>query len=75
MTDENPTPTPEETSAKLGDPIFEAPADLPEDKEATGYAVYDRVLGRYVSEVTPGKPSNSDAKRAANGHAYKVVRV
>lgn len=51
----------------------DAPKDTPEET-ATGYAVYDRTLGRYVTGVTPDKPSNP-GKSVAKGHAYKVVRV
>lgn len=51
----------------------EAPDDVDEDT-ATGYAVYDRTLARFVTPVTTDKPS-SPAKAVAKGHSYKVVRV
>lgn len=55
-------------------PAFDAPDDAP-DSVARGYAVYDRDLGRYVTGVTADKPSSADAKAAAKGHRYAIVRV
>lgn len=52
---------------------YAAPKDA-DESVATGYAVYDRTLGRYVTGVTvdkPGKPASA----VAEGHSYKVVRV
>lgn len=54
-------------------PMFEAPADA---DPGSGYAVYDRTLGRYVGGVTTDKPSKRDAdKLVGNGHVAAVVRV
>lgn len=52
---------------------FDAPKDV-DERFATGYAVYDRTLGRYVGGVTKDKPSKP-REAVAEGHAYKVVRV
>lgn len=72
MTENQPEPTePTEPSDQL---LVDAPKDAP-DGVAKGYAVYDRVLGRYVTSVTEDKPSAKDAKDAAGDHAYRVVRV
>lgn len=57
----------------VGRPV-QAPEDVSAD-DRTGYAVYDRTLGRFVSEVTTDKPSDEDAKAAAKGHPYAVVAV
>ncbi len=55
-------------------PLFDSPADREEG--ATGYAVYDRTLGRYVGTVTPEEPTKDAVKAVVPaGHAYKVVRV
>lgn len=87
MTDQ----TPETTDPQLGDDegtgdtpqapqpaavpeLPEAPEDTPEDA-ATGYAVYDRVLARYVGAVTKSKPSRAEAKKLAGGHEHSIVRV
>lgn len=51
-----------------------APKDVSEEAR-TGYAVYDRTLGRYVTEVTKAKPSAKDAKAAAGDHPYAIVAV
>jgi hypothetical protein len=66
MSEDQPTGQPEP-----GD----APKDVAEDT-ASGYAVYDRTLRRYVTGVTKDKPSDKDARAAvAEGHAYRTVRV
>lgn len=53
----------------------DAPDDVADDV-ATGYAVYDRTLGRFVTPVSTDKPSSSDARKAvAKGHSYATVRV
>lgn len=74
---ENPTEQPqptEETTAPEPE-LYDAPDDVPEGT-ATGYAVYDRTLGRFVGGVSKDKPSRSDAAAAVDkGNAYKVVRV
>lgn len=63
---ENPTEAPE---------LAPAPEDAP-DESATGYAVYDRTLRRYVGGVTTDKPSASDARKlVGKGHTAAVVRV
>lgn len=52
-----------------------APEDVPEDR-ATGYAVYDTQLQRYVTGVygLDAKPTDDAARKLApNGH--RVVRV
>lgn len=55
--------------------LFDAPDDVDEGI-ATGYAVYNRTLGRYVGPVVDKKPSKADAnKRVAKGHTTAVVRV
>jgi hypothetical protein len=55
--------------------LFDAPKDVSEDI-ATGYAVYDRTLGRYFGPVSEKKPSKTDAgKQVAKGHTAAVVRV
>lgn len=57
--------------------LFDAPKDVPA-KDATGYAVYDRTLGRFQGEVHHGtsKPSDDDAKAVVReGHQYAIVRV
>lgn len=54
--------------------LFRAPKDA-EDDIATGYAVYDRVLGRYVGPVTEDKPAQSAIKSLVGRHPHKVVRV
>lgn len=66
-------PAPAKRSKGVGEPV-PAPKDAPEETR-TGYAVYDRTLGRYVSEVTPGKPSAKDARAAAKGHPHTIVAV
>lgn len=71
--DPQPTPDPE-PEAKPDAELFDAPKDA-DDSVAKGYAVYDRVLGRYVSPVSPDKPSAKDAKAAAGDHSYRTVRV
>lgn len=63
---------PEATPADDG--LYDAPADAADDT-ASGYAVYDRVLGRFVGGKSAEKPKAADAKAAAAGHTYKVVRV
>lgn len=69
MTDE----TPEQSDSGAPAPMFEAPADA---DPGSGYAVYDRTLGRYVGGVTADKPSKRDAdKLVGNGHIAAVVRV
>lgn len=53
--------------------LFDAPADVPEG-ESIGYAVYDRELGQYVSEVYRGdKPKAADAKKLAEHYAIVAV--
>jgi len=53
--------------------LFDPPEDVPEG-ESVGYAVYDRVLGQYVSEVyRDGKPKASDAKDLAEHYAIVAV--
>lgn len=64
-------PVPDDQPTLLAD----APKDA-DEKVATGYAVYDRTLGRYVGPVTKDKPSATEARKtAAKGHTVKVVRV
>lgn len=80
MTEQTPEPTelegqnpdtPEEPDAP-----FDAPADRSDDDGATGYAVYNRTLGRFVGPVTDKRPSAAVAKRAVpDGHVHAVVRV
>lgn len=58
----------------VGEPVA-APKDAPEDT-ATGFAVYDRTLARFVGPVHTDRPSRSDADKAvAEGHVAAVVRV
>lgn len=55
--------------------LVDAPADV-DDNVATGYAVYDRTLGRYVGGVSTDKPSAAAARKlVGEGHQHKVVRV
>lgn len=69
---ENTTESSEPVSAAAP---FDAPKDHADDG-ATGYAVYDRTLGRYVGGVTTDKPSKRDAdKLVGDGHVAAVVRV
>lgn len=57
------------------DPVLpEAPRDAP-DATAKGYAVYDRVLRRYVGGVTTDKPSKSAVRELVGDHSYRTVRV
>lgn len=57
------------------DAPFQAPEDVSEDI-ATGYAVYDRTLGRYIGPVHDKRPSKSEAGKAVTeGHVAAVVRV
>lgn len=58
----------------LRPPQFDAPKDAPE-ATSTGYAVYDRTLGRFVGSVVGSKPSARKAQEAAPGHTVAVVRV
>ena len=58
------------SSLELADP----PEDVPEG-EATGYAVYDRVLRQYVSEVSKDKPKLADARKLHGHDHLAVVRV
>lgn len=78
MTEQTPETTPEvttETPAPAEPEVAPAPKDAAEDV-ATGYAVYDRTLARYVGGVTTDKPSKSDAaKLVAKGHRHAIVRV
>lgn len=69
--DETPPEAPEPTTSG---PAFDAPADAADDV-ATGYAVYDRQLGRYVTGVTKAKPSKADARKAAGDHPHAIVKV
>lgn len=56
-------------------PLFDAPKDR-DDDTATGYAVYDRTLGRFVGSVADKRPTDSDAKgMVPKGHVHAVVRV
>lgn len=57
-------------SLELADP----PEDLAE-QESKGYAVYDRVLRRYVGEVTADKPSLAKAKTEHGHESLAIVRV
>lgn len=68
MTETQPEPTEQPSE------LFDAPDDAADDV-AKGYAVYDRTLGRFVTGVTPDKPSISEARKSARGHTVKVVRV
>lgn len=48
--------------------------DAPEGAEGTGrYAVYDRVLGRYVGGVTDAKPTTTEANKLVHGGKYAAV--
>lgn len=63
--------SPESGAAELAP----APEDT-SDELATGYAVYDRTLARYVTGVTKDKPSKSAADKAVGkGHTAAIVRV
>lgn len=63
-----------EVPAEQDEALFDAPADV--EGDGTGYAVYDRTLGQYVTAVTRDKPSSSDARKAVRkGHKYAVVKV
>lgn len=49
---------------------------VPEGNKGSGrWAVYDKVLERYVGSVQDTKPSATDAKAAAQGHGYAIVEV
>jgi len=75
MTDTTTEAPAEEAPKATPAPMFDAPKDTPE-ADATGYAVYDRSIGQYVTAVTKDKPSSTDARKAVReGHSYKVVRV
>lgn len=59
------------SAVELRDP----PADV-DAGEATGYAVYDRVLGQYVGPVhRDGKPTAAQAKELAGHDSVAIVRV
>lgn len=73
MTDTDTTNEATATRKGVGEPV-DAPEDVADDAR-TGYAVYDRTLARYVTEVSTGKPSAKDANAAANGHPHKIVAV
>ncbi len=65
------------TELQPPEPFKPEPTDAPDDAPdatATGWAVYDRTLGRFVTGVTPDKPTKP-ADAVSKGHAYKVVRV
>lgn len=62
------------TTTREAPPMFDAPADA-DESVARGYAVYDRDAGRYVTGLSDDKPSSADAKAAAKGHRYAIVRV
>ena len=65
-TAEQPTDSPQ---------LFDAPDDVAET-EATGWAVYDRTLGRFVGGKLTDKPTSSAASKLVDeGHSTKVVRV
>lgn len=65
-----PDPTPDPT-----DPTPPAPANVDDDR-ATGYAVYDETLQRFVSGVQE-KKADADklAKNGPKGHTLKVRKV
>lgn len=68
-------PAPPEPAPEPEDTLTPAPEDAPDDV-ATGYAVYDRTLARYVGPVTSKRPSKGDAaKLVGKGHTAAVVRV
>lgn len=55
-------------------PMFALPEDAADDV-ATGYAVYDQQLGRFVGGVTKSKPSKAEARKLAQDHDHGIVRV
>lgn len=70
-------PPAEDQAPKRAEPaaMFDAPKDAP-DELATGYAVYNRTLGRFVGGVQDKRPSKADASKAVpKGHTAAVVRV
>lgn len=70
----DPTPTPEDTEATAT--ATEYKVKVPEGNKGSGrFAVYDKVLERYVGEVVDSKPSSTDARKLAGGHSYAIVEV
>jgi hypothetical protein len=76
MTDTSPEPTPAEDTEPTPDDVNQAaiPKNRTEADGAIGYAVWDVQLQRFVSGVTPDKPSSSEAKKLAPG-GHAIVRV
>lgn len=71
----NPQPT-ADPGLPSGDPelLADPPADVDSDT-ATGWAVYDRRLARFVGGVTADKPGKRAAAELAGGRPHAVVRV
>lgn len=76
MTEQTPEQEPQ-TEPEQPEPaaMFDAPEDVSEEL-ATGYAVYNRTLGRFVGSVSDKRPTKTDARKAVpEGHTAAVVRV
>lgn len=67
MTDETnpPAPTPEDPPAPVE----------PDADEATGYAVYDHTLRRFVGRVKPGKREAERGVAKVKTHRYETRKV
>lgn len=74
MTDNPPVEQVEQPQQLDVRDVFPAPADIDEDR-ATGWAVYDHQLARFVGGVTADRPDAKARKAAAGDHPTSVVRV
>lgn len=67
-----PPSTGSKASAKDEGPELTAPPKDRSDEDATGYAVWDGLLARFVSGVTSAEPTNV---KEDHGEYARVVRV